>query len=169
MRRKEKLSSSNTRERSSSCNVLFTNRCKGQNAAKLFFPLALPMNRRRLFLQEGGASTELPPLQSNQGASIATYFGSSYTAEFFMKAPLTCESLSSSYCQTAYSPPRPNPETFRSPPGPKQRARPRQWRQRTTEAPPSSFPGSRDREPPLRMAVGAVEAKQEAGSAAAGR
>ena len=136
--------------------------------SKAFFPLALPMNQRRLFLQEGDASTELPPLQSNQGASIATYLGSSYTAEFSMKAPLTCESLSSSYCQTAYSPPRPNPETFQSPPGPKQRARPRQWRQRTTEAPPSSFPGSRDRETPLPMAVGAVEAKQEAGSAAAG-
>ena len=90
------------------------------------------------------------------------------TAEFLMKAPLTCESLSSSYSQTASPPPRPNPETFRSPPGPKQRARPRQWRQRTSEAPPSSFPVSQDREPPLRMAVGAVEAKQEAGSAAAG-
>ena len=66
MRRKEKLSNSNTKERSSSCNVLFSNRCKGQNAGNIFFPLALSMNQRRLLLQEGGAAAEFSSLQSNQ-------------------------------------------------------------------------------------------------------
>ena len=135
--------------------------------SKAFFP-AVSSNESATVISAGGRCLDRASAAPIEPGGVDRDFGSSYTAEFFMKAPLTCESLSSSYYQTASSPPRPNPETFRSLPGPKQRARPRHWRQRTTEAPPSFFPGSRDREPPLRMAVGAVEAKQEAGSAAAG-
>ena len=169
MRRKEKLSNSNKRERSSSCNVLFTNRFIGQNAGKFFFPAGSSKESATVTSAGGRCLDRASAAPIEPGGVDRDLLRVNYTAEFLMKAPLTCESFSSSYCQTAYSPPRPNPETFRSPPCLKQRARPRQWRQRTTEAPPSSFPVSRDRESPLRMAVGAVEAKQEAGSAAAGR
>ena len=132
--------------------------------SKAFFP-AVSSNESATVISAGGRCLDRASAAPIEPGGVDRDFGSSYTAEFFMKAPLTCESLSSSYYQTASSPPRPNPETFRSLPGPKQRAhvhdtggsvrpkpRPRSFQGRGIENPRSGWQSGQSRQSKRREA-----------------